>query len=76
VVARCAVHNFIRKDEGQTNTLFKEALQQMYRQDWVDVSLCNNMSRTQYVKPELLPDQTKPSKEYMVAYQAAVVEHM
>jgi hypothetical protein len=56
VVACCAVHNFIRKHKGQTDPLFKEALQQMYREDWVDLSLRNNMPRTQYVEPRLLPD--------------------
>ena len=76
VVACCVIHNFIRKHEGQTDSLFKEALQQMYREDWVDLSLCNNMPRTQYVEPGLLPDRTKASKEYMVVYRAAVTEHM
>jgi hypothetical protein len=76
VVACCAVHNFIRKDECQTDPLFKEALQQMYGQDWVDVSLRNNMSMAQYVEPGLRPDRSKASKEYMVTYRAAVAEHM
>jgi hypothetical protein len=76
VVPCCAVHNFIRKDEGQIDPLFKEALQQMYGQDWVDVSLCNNMSMTQYVELGLQLDRSKASKEYMVAYRAAVAEHM
>ena len=76
MVACCAVHNFICKDEGQTDPLFKEALQQMYGQDWVDVSLRNNMSMTQYVKLGLRPDRSKASKEYMVMYRASVAEHM
>jgi hypothetical protein len=76
VVTCCAVYNFIHKDESQTDSLFKEALQQMYGQDWVDVSLRNNMSRTQYVEPGLLLDRTKLSKEYKVAYRAAVAEHI
>ena len=73
MVACCAVHNFICKDEGQTDPLFKEALQQIYGQDWDDVSLRNNMSKTQYVELGLQPDRTKTSKEYMVVYWAAVV---
>jgi hypothetical protein len=76
VVVYCAVHNFIRKDEGQTDQLFKEALQQMYGQDCVNVSLHNNMLRTQYVEPGVQLDQTKTSKEYMVAYRTTVAKHM
>jgi hypothetical protein len=53
VVACCPVHNFIRKHEDQIDPLFKEALQQIYEKDWVDVSLFNNMPMTQYVESEL-----------------------
>jgi hypothetical protein len=76
VAACCAVHNFIRKHEGQTNPLFKEALQQMYEEDLVDLLLRNNMPRTQYVESGLLPNRTKASKEYMITYRAAIMEHM
>jgi hypothetical protein len=30
IVACCCIHNFIRKDCGESDELFKEALQQMY----------------------------------------------
>jgi hypothetical protein len=40
----------------------------MYKEDWVDVSLRNNMPMTQYVKLGLRPDRTKTSKKYMVGH--------
>jgi hypothetical protein len=76
VVVCCAVHNFIYKDEGKTDPLFKETLQQMYIRDWVDVSLRNNMPRIQYVELGLRPNRTKISKEYMLVYLAAMAKHM
>jgi hypothetical protein len=38
VVACCTIHNFICKDCGDIDPLFRHALQQLYSEAWIDVS--------------------------------------
>jgi hypothetical protein len=49
IVACCTIHNFIRKDCGESNELFREAFQQMYGEECVHLSRCNHLPSVQTV---------------------------
>lgn len=76
MVSCCAVHNFIRKDSGDIDPLFKEALEDMYGQNWVDLSRRDHMPAAHVVSPGHRPDQSAESKEIMEIYRDSICNSM
>ncbi|XP_062161996.1 uncharacterized protein LOC133869034 [Alnus glutinosa] len=69
MVACCTIHNFIHKDYGDIDPLFRHALQQLYGEAWIDVSQRVNMPSETHVTHGLQPDQSQSSAHYMGAYR-------
>jgi hypothetical protein len=65
VIACCTIHDFIRKDCGETDSLFKEALEEMYGESWVDVSQQVDMPVVPYVSFGQRPNQSQESSRFM-----------
>ncbi|XP_062176074.1 uncharacterized protein LOC133881135 [Alnus glutinosa] len=74
IVACYCIHNFIRKDCGEFDELFKEALQQMYGEEWYNLSRCDHLPFVRTVIPGHLPDRSVESKRYMELYRDAMCE--
>jgi hypothetical protein len=74
IVTCCCIHNFIHKDCGESDELFKEALQQMYGEEWYNLSRCDHLPFVQTVIPGHRPDRSVESKWYMELYWDAMCE--
>jgi hypothetical protein len=76
VVACCTIHNFIRKNCGDIDPLFRHALQQIYGEAWIDISQRVNMPGETHVTPGLRLDQSQSSARYMGAYRNTMKNNM
>jgi hypothetical protein len=76
VIAYCTIHNFIRKDCGDIDPLFRHALQEMYGESWINVSQGVDMPGVLYVSPEQRPDQSQASTSFMGTYQNTMCHDM
>jgi hypothetical protein len=76
VVACCTIHNFIRKDYGDIDPLFRHAIQQLYGEAWINISQRVNMPGETHVTPGLRPDQSQSSAQYMGAYRNTMKNSM
>jgi len=74
IVACCCIHNFIRKDCGESDELFKEALRQMYGDEWYNLSRCDHLPFLQIVISGHQPNRSAESKRYIELYRDAMCE--
>jgi hypothetical protein len=76
VIACCTIHKFICNNCGDSDPLFRHALQEMYDESWINVLQWVDMLAVLYVSPGQRPHQSQASASFMGTYQNTMCHDM